>query len=134
MATGKCLCGAVSYEASGEPVFGGNCYCNDCRRSSGSHVAVMAYPSPALTISGAAKEFSSKGDSGMNITRGFCAECGSQLYSRSEGMPGMVLLKAGTLDDPEHYKPTMSIYASRAPSWDQPPAGLPSFPEMPPRG
>jgi hypothetical protein len=27
----------------------------------------------------------------------------------------------------------MSVYASRAPSWDQPPAAAPSFPEMPPQ-
>jgi hypothetical protein len=134
MATGRCLCGAVSYEVSGEPVFGGNCYCNDCRRASGSHVAVMAYPETALKLSGDAKEFASKGDSGMAIARGFCANCGSQLYSKTQAMPGMILLKAGTLDDPEHFKPGMSIYASRAPSWDQPPANLPQFPEMPPRG
>jgi hypothetical protein len=134
MVTGKCLCGAISYQASGEPVFGGNCYCADCRKTSGSHTAVMAYQEPAVKLSGAAKEFSSKGDSGNNITRGFCANCGSPLYSRSEGMPGIILLKAGALDEPEHFKPGVSIYTSRAPSWDQPPASLPAFPEMPPRG
>jgi len=134
MATGKCLCGAVSYEASGDPVFGGNCYCADCRKTSGSHSAVMAYPAPAVKISGSVKEYTSRGDSGGNVTRGFCPNCGSQMYSKADGMPGVVMLKAGSLDDPEHYKPAMSIYASRAPSWDQPPASLPSFPEMPPRG
>jgi hypothetical protein len=27
----------------------------------------------------------------------------------------------------------MSIFTSRAPSWDRPPADTPSFPEMPPQ-
>jgi len=26
----------------------------------------------------------------------------------------------------------MSVFASRAPEWDQPPSNAPSFPEMPP--
>jgi len=33
----------------------------------------------------------------------------------------------------ESFKPMASVYASRAPSWDQPPADVPAFPEMPPR-
>jgi hypothetical protein len=34
--TGGCLCGAVRYEAEGEPVFAGHCNCADCRKASGS--------------------------------------------------------------------------------------------------
>ncbi len=33
---GHCLCGAVRYEAWGEPLFSGFCYCEDCRRASGA--------------------------------------------------------------------------------------------------
>jgi len=132
MAAGRCLCGAVSYQASGEAVFGGNCYCNDCRKTSSSHTTVIAYPVPAVKFGGAAKEFTSQGGSGLGVTRGFCPNCGTQMYSKPAGLPGIILLKAGTLDEPEHFKPAMSIFTSRAPSWDQPPSSLPSFPEMPP--
>ena len=133
MVTGKCLCGAISYEAAGEPVFGGNCYCGDCRRTSSSHTAVVAFPESAVKVSGAVKEFTSNGDSGMPVTRGFCANCGTQMYSKAVSNAGLILVKAGTLDDPEVFKPMASVYASRAPSWDQPPADVPAFPEMPPR-
>ncbi|MBV8794858.1 MAG: aldehyde-activating protein, partial [Hyphomicrobiales bacterium] len=34
--TGGCLCGALRYEAVGEPIGSGHCYCADCRRASGS--------------------------------------------------------------------------------------------------
>ena len=34
--TGGCLCGALRYEAFGEPIGSGHCYCVDCRRASGS--------------------------------------------------------------------------------------------------
>ncbi len=34
--TGGCLCGALRYEAEGEPHFAGYCCCADCRKASGS--------------------------------------------------------------------------------------------------
>jgi hypothetical protein len=134
MATGKCLCGAVSYNANADAIFGGHCYCNDCRKTSSSHTSVVAYPLPAVSFSGELKEYACTGGSGMSVARGFCPNCGTQVYSKAEGLPSMILIKAGTLDEPETFKPAMSIFASRAPSWDQPPSNLPAFPEAPPQG
>ena len=34
--TGGCLCGALRYEAVGEPLYAGLCYCADCQKASGS--------------------------------------------------------------------------------------------------
>lgn len=131
--TGGCLCGAVRYELNAPMLFGGFCYCTDCRKSSGSHSASMGVPEAALKISGETREFSTMGDSGNAVTRVFCPNCGSPIVSKG-ARPGVVMLKAGTLDDPEHFKPMASVYASRAPSWDKPREGLPVFPEMPPQG
>jgi hypothetical protein len=128
------LCGAVRFEAQGDPVFGGHCYCTDCRKTSSSHTSVLAFPESAVKFVGDARTFTSTGDSGQPVTRGFCATCGTQMFSRGESNKGLILLKAGTLDDPAAFTPMAAIYASRAPHWDQPPAGLPAFPEMPPRG
>ncbi len=36
--TGGCVCGAVRYEAVGEPFWVGHCHCNSCRRHSGAPV------------------------------------------------------------------------------------------------
>jgi hypothetical protein len=42
--TGGCLCGAVRYQAEGEPLYAGFCYCEDCRRASGAGaVPFMGY-------------------------------------------------------------------------------------------
>jgi hypothetical protein len=132
MATkGGCLCGAVRYELTAPMLFGGFCYCIDCRKSSGSHSASMAVPEAALAVTGETREFATTGDSGGQVTRVFCPNCGSPLYSKG-ARPGVVMLKAGTLDDPEQFKPMASIYVARAPSWDPPRAGLPVFDGMPP--
>ena len=36
--TGGCLCGMLRYEAVGEPLYIGHCYCTDCQKASGSGV------------------------------------------------------------------------------------------------
>lgn len=129
---GGCLCGAVRYELTAPMLFGGFCYCIDCRKSSGSHSASMAVPEAALAVSGETREFTVTGDSGNPVTRVFCPNCGSPIMSKG-ARPGVVMLKAGTLDDPEQFKPMASIYVSRAPSWDPPRNGLPAFDGMPPQ-
>ena len=49
--TGGCLCGAVRYKVSGDLIFSGRCYCDDCRKTSGTgHNAVFAVPEQAVSI------------------------------------------------------------------------------------
>jgi hypothetical protein len=131
--TGGCLCGAVRYELNAPALFGGFCHCVDCRKTSSSHSAVMAVPEAGLKLIGETRSYSRPGDSGNMVTRTFCPNCGSGIYSKG-ARPGVVLLKAGTLDDPEHFKPMATVYAKSAPSWDKPREGLPAFPQMPPQG
>jgi hypothetical protein len=130
--TGGCLCGAVRYEIGGPPLFGGNCYCSDCRKISSSHSAVLAVPADSVKLTGEVREYSRPGDSGNPVTRGFCPVCGTGIFSKG-ARPGVLMVKAGTLDDPEQFKPMASVYASRAPSWDRPPEGVPAFEKMPPQ-
>ena len=92
----------------------------------------MAVPEAGLKLTGPLSEYTRPGDSGNPVTRSFCPTCGSGIVSKG-ARPGVVMLKAGTLDDPEQFKPMATVYASRAPSWDKPREGLPAFPEMPPQ-
>lgn len=132
MMSGGCLCGAVRYEIGAPALFGGNCYCLDCRKTTSSHSASMAVPEAAVKVSGETRSYSSPGDSGATVTRVFCPVCGTGLFSKG-ARAGVMMVKAGTLDDPEQFKPMASVYASRAPSWDRPPEGLPAFEKMPPQ-
>jgi hypothetical protein len=130
---GGCLCGAVRYEVNGPMLFGGFCHCIDCRKTTSSHSASMAVAEASMSVTGKVSEYTRPGGSGNPVTRVFCPVCGSGVYSKG-ARPGVVMLKAGTLDDPEQFKPMATVYASRAPSWDAPRADIPAFPEMPPQG
>jgi hypothetical protein len=131
---GSCLCGAVSYECEGAPKIAGNCHCRDCQKATGSaYVAAMFFPESAVTVHGELKFFEHIGGSGQTLQRGFCPNCGSPILSKVNIMPGLVGIRAGTLDDPSHYKPTADIYVSRAAPWDYLPPHALIFDEAPPR-
>ena len=128
---GGCLCGKVRYEVQ-EEHGGGHCHCNDCRKSSGTgHCSHMIVPEPAFSVTGEVRFFDKPCDRGSIVSRGFCPNCGSPVYSTNDGMPGMVFVRASSLDEPEHFKPQMIVYTDRAPSWDRIEGDLPSFAAMP---
>ena len=115
---GGCLCGKVRYSASGDPAFVGVCHCTDCQKFTGSAFAVvLGVPKPALTIQGDLATFSKTGDSGKSIRRLFCGACGSSIADEADGFPDIVMLGAGTLDDPSWVQPAMQIYCDSAQPW-----------------
>lgn len=131
--SGGCLCGAVRYKGSEEPVIAGHCYCIDCRKTSGTgHGSHLGLPETAFEITGDVTFFDATTDSGNTVSRGFCPTCGSAIYSTNSGMPGIVFPRASSLDDLEVFKPQVNVYAKRAASWDKVDSSLPTFDEMPP--
>ena len=133
--SGSCLCGNVEYQSTSDQILAGHCHCIDCRKSSGTgHCTHVGVPEDAFSVSGEVKFYDSPADSGNMVNRGFCPNCGCAVYSQNSGMPGMVFIRASSLDDPENAKPQMVVYASRAVSWDPVDTDLPNFDEMPEEG
>ena len=131
--TGQCLCGAVKYTCSADPVISGNCHCHDCQKSSGSAYAPTFFvPEQSIAIQGPVKYYESAGGSGGKVSRGFCSNCGSPLFGKTETMPGLLAVRAGSLDDTSQYHPQVDIFVSRAAPWDFIPPTATQFPEMPP--
>ncbi|MDH3476303.1 MAG: GFA family protein, partial [Rhodospirillales bacterium] len=116
-ATGGCLCGAVRYEAKGEPLWVAHCHCHSCRRNTGSAIATfVGYRQENFAYSaGAPAGYASS----PGVTRSFCARCGTPLTYRAERFPGEVHLYISTLDDPENFRPKGHVYfAERIPWFD----------------
>lgn len=127
--TGQCLCGAIRYVADGEPAFSGNCHCKDCQRASGSaFVPAMLFHAKDVAVSGEARYFASTADSGHVHHRGFCPECGAQLFARFSHLPGMLGIKAGTLDESARYVPVLDFHVASAAAWDVMDPRLPKKP------
>src|SRR5271170_2834629 len=108
---GGCMCGALRYECSAEPLFMGNCHCRDCQQASGSaYVAAIGVPLSAVKITGDVKYYATKADSGGIAKRGFCPNCGARLFSLPSFAPDLIAIAAASLDDPSVYKAGMDIY------------------------
>jgi len=130
--SGSCLCGGVRYEFSGEPLFAGNCHCRDCQKATGgAYVPVLAVPADALKITGEVKYYDSRADSGHMFSRGFCPNCGARLFGKSSGMPAIIAITAGSLDDPSRFKPSMDFFTASAQPWDHMNPQLPKFAKQP---
>lgn len=133
--SGGCLCGAIRFNCTVDPQVAAHCHCVDCRKSSGTgHCTHLVVPAAALAVTGTVTFYKHAADSGNIVSRGFCATCGSPIYSTNSGMPDLAFPRASVLDDPEAVTPQMVVYASRAPAWDRPDSSLPSFPLMPEGG
>jgi hypothetical protein len=131
--TGGCLCKAVRYSISAEPILTRACWCRVCQYiGAGSGTVNSCFPSAALTVSGELRDYSLLADSGTLAHRRFCPVCGTHLFSASEARPHLVFVRAGTLDDPELAHPAMTIWTSSAPSWACFDVQLPQIERQPP--
>jgi hypothetical protein len=130
---GGCYCGAVRYRAEGESVFRGQCHCRECQYiSGGAPSLVMGVPASGFAYTrGSPKPFR-RSDLANPVTREFCAECGTHLLTRAPGLPGVVLLKVGTLDDPSVFAgPQLVVYTAEKQSFHHVPEGIPAFERTP---
>jgi hypothetical protein len=124
---GRCLCGAVQYSCDAEPVFTAVCHCRDCQRQTGTAFSVIVgAPADQFNLSGSLSAHPTVGeDHGKETRRRFCPNCGSPVISESDGFPGVVIIKAGTLDDPSWLEPQIEVWGRSAQPWIPEPEGRP---------
>jgi hypothetical protein len=110
----------VAYSVDAEPVWQGACYCANCQRQTATAFSVIVgVPSDALTVEGdSLASFKTASEGYQSITeRRFCSACGSPIFSTIESMPGLVFLKAGTIEDTSWIEPTVEIWTRSAQPW-----------------
>lgn len=115
--SGRCMCGAVRFEATGEPQDVIHCHCESCRRHTGAPMACLAvYGVDQVAFSGTERTvYGSTPGRG----RAFCPNCGSSLTWETE-MPerGVIIsIHISAFDEPGDLRPNAhSFYAERI-SW-----------------
>lgn len=131
--TGQCFCGQVRFTMDADPVGSRMCWCRDCQRiASGSATVNVLFAEDAVAFTGTITTIERIADSGNTVERGFCPECGSQLYSKTLHPAGLPMrIRAGTLDDPDLMPPQTIIWTDSAPSWAVLDPALPHYPKGP---
>ena len=119
---GDCLCGAVRYEITGplRPVVA--CHCEQCRKTSGHYVSATAAARKDMILHGeAALRWYSSSETAR---RGFCVECGSNLFFDRDGR-NTVAIMAGSLDKPTGLRTVGQIFTEEAGDYYELPQGVP---------
>ena len=121
--TGACLCGHVKFEYRGEVGPAKFCHCEDCRRCTGSafNISVRIEEASFTLVKGALKGYAKIADSGNELTRYFCPNCGSPVYTASPVHEGIIYVKAGVFDDASLIAPQGQSWVESAVSWRIPP-------------
>jgi len=127
--TGRCFCGSVEIEVTGEPADMGYCHCDSCRSWSGGPVnAFTLWPLAAVNVTKGADKVGTfkKSD---NSERQYCTVCGGHLMTRHPAW-GLVDVFAATIPSVT-FKPAVHVnYASTVlPMKD----GLPKLRDFPPQ-
>jgi hypothetical protein len=130
--TGGCACGAVRYSIIGEPLVMADCQCRHCQQLSGTgHGSYLTFKDAAVTLRGEARRWEVAGDLGTVKSHAFCPTCGAPVYLAFPAMPDLFTVHAASLDAPERYAPSMTLFTARGHAWDPVAPGQRTFTGMP---
>ena len=115
---GGCYCGAVRYKSEADSLAEFCCHCRDCQRKHGSAFATgIATLKDKMEISGEIHKYHMVADSGNNKYHLSCAVCGFPIGEEITEMENVLMISAGSLDDPSLFKPQAHFWISSKQPW-----------------
>jgi hypothetical protein len=129
---GGCRCGRVRYRVAVERAPRAYaCHCRDCQTWSGSAFSTQfILPEDQLEVTGepAVFELTSPASGRTSRQRG-CPVCFTRVYNTNSARPGLVVVRAGTLDRSDELKVVAHIWTKRKMGGIVIPDDVPSWPE-----
>jgi hypothetical protein len=129
--TGGCMCGAVRYEAVGEPLGVGHCHCSSCRRHTGAPVVTfVAFDAQQVRFPKGERRIY---NSSPGVGRAFCDQCGTPLTWEGHTAlwdTSIIEFHISTLDDPEAFAPNLHWFHSERIAWFDVADDLPRYREL----
>ncbi len=131
--TGHCYCGKLRYEAGGATLMKLMCHCRECQYfTGGNSLPLIVTPDAEFKYTAGEVKSFARSDLAAPVKRDFCPHCGTHVVSRAPGMPGAVIIKVGSLDDPSVFeKPGVSIFTIDKQSFHHVFDGAPAFERTP---
>ncbi len=122
--TGRCLCGAIRFTTNAEPFQVSWCHCKDCRRQTGAPAVVWAgFKLDQVVFEKEPK----RRRSSAQVTRSFCADCGTPISYEHEELPGEIYIHAGLFDDADRLVLDRHAYVTSKLFWMHLEDGLATF-------
>ena len=112
--TGGCQCGAVRYAISGALSGASICHCRMCQKAFGGAFAPLV--SVQIVDLAWTRDSPRLFDSSDEVSRGFCANCGTPLTFAYNGTD-IIDIAIATLDDPAAAEPTSQVWTESRQAW-----------------
>ncbi len=109
--TGGCLCGEVRYSIDGLVRSVVNCFCTQCQKTSGHHVAATRADKENFRLE--QDTMLTWYTSSPGVQRGFCRQCGGNLFW-DNSQENQISVMAGTIDKPTGLNTVKNIYTEDA--------------------
>jgi hypothetical protein len=128
---GGCRCGAVRYTLAVDALPRTYaCHCRDCQTWSGSAFSQQTFqPEVALEVTGSMVVFQLTSPSGRISTQRMCGVCHARIYNTNSARPGVVVVRAGTLDRSDELEVVAHIWVKRKQPWLALQDGTPAWEE-----
>ena len=116
---GGCHCGSITYEAQINPDKVSVCHCTDCQTGSGSayRTNVACEKNSFKLLSGEPKIYVKTAESGNKRAQGFCADCGTPLFSTTVDDRQVYVLRVGSIRQRSQLRPRSQGWCRSAQPW-----------------
>lgn len=117
--TGGCRCGAVRYAMAVDSLpTTYACHCLDCQTWSGSAFSQQTFlPEEALEVTGPLSVYELTTPSGRVSKQRMCSICHTRVFNSNSARPGVVVVRAGTLDESDQLDVVAHIWVMRKQPW-----------------
>ncbi|MDX1570784.1 MAG: GFA family protein [Xanthomonadales bacterium] len=114
---GTCQCHTIHFRIEAPTLWCAHCHCSMCRKAHGAAFVTWvgaAEEGFSIVTGGRALRWYS---SSTEAERGFCSECGSTLFFRSERWPTEVHVALANIDEPIDRDPEAHVYYDSHVPW-----------------
>ena len=128
---GGCRCAAVRYTlAMNRLPRTYACHCRDCQTWTGSAFSQQTFvPQASLRVTGALDVYTFTTPGGNTSVQRICPICHTRIYNSNSARPGVVVVRAGTLDRSDELDVVAHIWVKRKQAWLTLPEGVPAWDE-----
>jgi len=114
---GSCFCGAIKFTADLPSKWCAHCHCSMCRKAHGAGYVTWTGFEQAQVSIGSGTDQLTWYDSSPGAQRGFCRQCGSTMFFRSERWAGELHIALGCIDDALDREPQANVFFDRHVDW-----------------
>ncbi len=114
---GSCLCGQVRFVAEFPSKWCAHCHCSMCRKSHGAgYVTWVGFEQDQVTFTRGQEQLGWY-ESSADAQRGFCRNCGSSMFFRSQRWPGELHIAVACLNGDLDRQPQANVFFDNHVDW-----------------